>query len=321
MGAGATAWGAESGPGSGLIGPRGPSTAFLAQDSPAGLSGAAGLGLLGFMAVGALTAWLTLRSRGDLRPDRLRTRAERADGLSPVGWMAAGIVLWLIWQIGGSIAVQSMPPPAPGEAAESLARTARIMWPAYAAGLGAAGILFAALRPRLVRAGFRMKAIDPLLGFGLLLVVYPFVYVAGDLSLRLTGALARAGLTQPPEGPAHETLRLLVGEGRFDPAWWATTLMVVFATPVLEEVIHRGCIQTAFARLTERPWTAIVVSSAVFSAIHLGAAPLYALPGLFVLSLGLGWAFERTGRLAVPIAMHAVFNAMNILMAALASGA
>lgn len=271
------------------------------------------------MAAGALTAWLTLRSRGDLRPDRLRTRAERADGLSPVGWMAAGMVLWLIWQIGGSIAAQMTPPPAPGEAPESLARAARIMWPAYAVGLGVTGVLFVALRRQLVRAGFRMKAMDPLLGLGLLLVVYPFVYVAGDLSLRITGALARAGLAQPPEGPAHETLRLLVADERFGPAWWATTLMVVIAAPLLEEVIHRGCIQTAFARLTERPWTAIILSSAVFSVIHLGAAPPYALPGLFVLSLGLGWAFERTGRIAVPIAMHAGFNALNIVAATLAA--
>ena len=91
--------------------------------------------------------------------------------------------------------------------------------------------------------------------------------------------------------------------------------MVVLAVPLLEEVIHRGFLQTAFGRLTGRPWAGIVLSSVVFALIHLGAAPVYALPGLFALSLGLGWAFERTGRLAVPVAMHGAFNALNIVAA------
>ena len=40
--------------------------------------------------------------------------------------------------------------------------------------------------------------------------------------------------------------------------------------------------------------------------------------GLFVLALGLGWAYEKTGRLLTPIVMHALFNAGNLILARIA---
>jgi len=46
----------------------------------------------------------------------------------------------------------------------------------------------------------------------------------------------------------------------------------------------------------------------------------HALIGLFVFGLGLGWAYERTGRLWAPIAMHALFNAGNLMLARMTAG-
>ena len=42
------------------------------------------------------------------------------------------------------------------------------------------------------------------------------------------------------------------------------------------------------------------------------AADWHALPALFVLSLGLGWLYERTGSLWAVMLMHALFNASQI---------
>lgn len=316
--AGALSPSPEQRPGSEWIGPQGPSTAFLGADAPIGMPSAALLPLAVMAAAAAVILW-ALRSRGHLRSDSLAPRSQRAQGLTPVGWLAGGLALWLAWQFGGTFAAQTLAPPRPGQPAQSLARSAAAMWPAYAIALAAAGLTFAALRTRLIPAGFRARPLDPLLGLALLAAVYPFVFVVGDLSVRAAAALARAGLTEPPDGPAHDTLRMLVSEARFTPEWWAITAMVVVAAPILEEIIHRGFIQTAFIRATGKPWLGIVLASAIFSVIHLGATPLYVLPGLFVLSVGLGWAFERTGRIAVPIAMHAGFNALNILAATLAT--
>jgi membrane protease YdiL (CAAX protease family) len=49
---------------------------------------------------------------------------------------------------------------------------------------------------------------------------------------------------------------------------------------------------------------AIVGTSLVFTCVH----PMWSWPPIFVLSVVLGFAYERTGNLWVPIAMHAVFN-------------
>ena len=52
----------------------------------------------------------------------------------------------------------------------------------------------------------------------------------------------------------------------------------------------------------------------VLRAAYAGAAHASALIGLFVLSLGLGWARERSGSIIAPILIHAGFNALNIAL-------
>lgn len=267
------------------------------------------------MAVGALTGLVIMRRRGDLRREKLIARSAKADGLGPVGWLAGGMVLWLAWQLAGAAAHGALGAPPPGEADDSLERNARALWPAYCVAFGGAGIIFAALRTRLVRAGFTARLVDPLLGAGLLLLVYPWVYIAGDLSLRIADLLAARGVIDAPDGPAHDTLRQLVDAPQHDLWWWIVTLLVTVAAPTLEEIIHRGFFQTALIRATGKPWLGIALASALFTLVHAAAVPFYAMPALFVFSLALGWAFERTGRLAVPIVMHAAFNALNIAAA------
>jgi membrane protease YdiL (CAAX protease family) len=56
----------------------------------------------------------------------------------------------------------------------------------------------------------------------------------------------------------------------------------------------------------------------MFAAVHVGAAETHALPALFVFSLALGWAYEKSGRLAAPMLMHALFNIGNLVLARLA---
>ena len=48
--------------------------------------------------------------------------------------------------------------------------------------------------------------------------------------------------------------------------------------------------------------------------------PYYALAPLFMLSVTMGLAFERTKHIGVPIVMHAAFNALNIALVVATSG-
>lgn len=84
--------------------------------------------------------------------------------------------------------------------------------------------------------------------------------------------------------------------------------LVVIVAPLVEELIFRGMLLSRLRRSMGR-WPAIVVSAAVFAAIHLiDANAVFAVPGLFLVGIGLGWAALRYGGLSVPIFMHAGVN-------------
>jgi membrane protease YdiL (CAAX protease family) len=57
-------------------------------------------------------------------------------------------------------------------------------------------------------------------------------------------------------------------------------------------------------------WLAVILTSIVFALIH----PLWTAPLIFLLSVCLGYAYERTGSLWVPIIMHAMFNTSSTVM-------
>ena len=57
-------------------------------------------------------------------------------------------------------------------------------------------------------------------------------------------------------------------------------------------------------------WAAIVVTAALFASVH----AMWTWPPIFILAVCLGYAYERTGNLWVPILIHASFNAVSTLM-------
>ena len=121
-----------------------------------------------------------------------------------------------------------------------------------------------------------------------------------------------------PSVVAHTLLRAL--EQEESPLVLLTVSVSVVVFPaVIEEILYRGLLQESFrrARLFScgAPWQSIVLASLIFTAMHVGAVDVHGLVGLFVLSLGFGWAYAKTGRLTASITMHLLFNAGNILLA------
>ena len=149
-----------------------------------------------------------------------------------------------------------------------------------------------------------------LLGAGGLVLVWPLVGGAGFLS----GLVAEAVSGEPVEPIAHDTLQLFV-ESPVGASLVAMAVLVVLVVPVLEEVMYRGILQRTLVGLELGRWTSILVMSVIFAAMHIKVVAWHAVPALFVLSLGFGWIYERTGRLAAPIAMHVLFNAANLGLA------
>lgn len=152
-----------------------------------------------------------------------------------------------------------------------------------------------------------------LMGVATMVVVWPIVSGTSLVSSYVAQLIRGA----PVDIIAHDTLKQLT-ESPEAGGWLAVmAVLVVFVAPLLEEVLYRGILQRTLMSLDMGRWTAILFTSAVFVTMHLGAAAWHALPSLFVLSLGFGWAYERTGRLAAPIAMHILFNGLNLGLALL----
>ena len=138
--------------------------------------------------------------------------------------------------------------------------------------------------------------------FALLLLAFPLVTEAVELSrLLLAGAGYRN--TDP-----QDAVRFL-SESPSLAARLAVGAQAVFLAPVQEELIFRGFLY-GVARRYLGPAAGLVLVSALFAAIHLHA-PVFA--GLFVLAVCLTLAYEWSGSLLVPMAMHAMFNALTVV--------
>jgi membrane protease YdiL (CAAX protease family) len=85
----------------------------------------------------------------------------------------------------------------------------------------------------------------------------------------------------------------------------ARAIMLVVAAPLVEEYLFRGLVYRGLRR-SARPAVATLASAAIFALVH----PMLSMPPVFVMGVFAALAFERTGRLAAPILVHAVYNAV-----------
>jgi len=141
-----------------------------------------------------------------------------------------------------------------------------------------------------------------LLGISLLISAYPTVFAVGVLTSIL--------LKINPTTDVQEVMRI------FENATAVTQripiiLLAVAIAPVAEELAFRGYLYGVIKRFFGAV-PALILSGILFALIHLN------LPSFFPL-LVLGWvfalAYELSGSLLVPMTMHALFNALNLILA------
>jgi membrane protease YdiL (CAAX protease family) len=194
--------------------------------------------------------------------------------------------------------------------------------------------------------GLSLRKIPRGIAYGVLglLMIYPLLVVINIIvSLLIEHFQKRAETT-------HETLQLI---GRHDISSWERVAFVVVAgvfAPILEEIFFRGLLQTvlrekgwgflpyestalaggadpsedktlssaaiAVRRAWDAPsarhrWAVILVTSFIFAFIHLMPDSFLV---LFVLAIGLGYLYERTGNLWACITLHAAFNCLNMYL-------
>jgi membrane protease YdiL (CAAX protease family) len=140
-----------------------------------------------------------------------------------------------------------------------------------------------------------------------LLAVMPVVLGA----IVLTTIIGKLVLGDKFQMPQHEELKEIIAYSQ-----WQVRALIVFTAvvivPFVEELIFRGMIQTMLRSYIVRPWPVIFLASLVFIIFH--ANPEH-WPALFVLSICLGYSYEKSGSLFRSIFVHMLFNAMSVLAA------
>lgn len=272
---------------------------------------ALGLALMAPVVVAAL--W----RRDVIQPGSLARRGLR--DLSPWPWW-----FWLLcWftvlagsAVGTGIAMNIAA--ATHEDLPELTRNAYLTVGSAVAGIATAMLLVLVLQERMhnrQRAGVDVRDWSRDLWPGLLgfLLIMPVVQATSVIATQVY----RVVTGQEAEPLAHDTLQALSTDPA-NPAVWVLVGGAVLAAPVLEEIAFRVFLQSAALRLIGRAWPAIIFTSILFTLAHVNMGVAHghwhALAALFVLSIGLGIAYEWTRRPMVPIVMHMVFNAFNVLI-------
>lgn len=187
---------------------------------------------------------------------------------------------------------------------------------------------------RIGLARFGLDARRALVGFALGILAWAIIFpLVSTTSIVVEAVMGLFRLRQPHPHAVLEMLGTHPGIGETI----ALCVRAVLVAPLAEEMFFRGLLQTALGRLfswiaclpalSRNPlppsqlripapgsgtrWTAIIVTSLLFALVH--GEPAFFMP-LFVLAVGLGYVYERTGNLWINFTAHALFNAIEILL-------
>jgi len=138
-----------------------------------------------------------------------------------------------------------------------------------------------------------------------LLTVWPLVM----LMIVLTIFFGRLIWGQDFNLRQHEELELVTQYAQL-PVRVLIVITAVIVVPVFEEMLFRGLFQSWLRSLVAGPWLAILICSGMFAVIHADAGHW---PALLVLSMSMGYAYEKSGSLFRPIFIHSLFNATSII--------
>lgn len=161
--------------------------------------------------------------------------------------------------------------------------------------------------------GLKIKTIpgDFAVAFVNLLTIWPLIMVATLLTLYF-GDMFWGNEYQMQQ---HEQLVSI----KENPELLLRVLIVFVAivvAPLLEEMLFRGLFQTMIRSYLEEfidgAWLSILITSVLFMSAH---ADYSHWPALLVLSVCLGYSYEKSGSLFRPIFIHSIFNAISVLSA------
>jgi len=148
------------------------------------------------------------------------------------------------------------------------------------------------------------------LGAALMLLCWPIVLGVNLITVLAVRYFSGA---EPPQ-IAHTQLQQIL-DNRDSPWAWGLIAAAVIGAPIVEEVLYRGLLLRGVLLASRMPWLSVLLTSALFAGVHVGATGAHALPQLFALSICISIALLHTGKLGVAVGMHIMFNLLNVLLA------
>ncbi len=255
---------------------------------------------------------IALWKKNIIRPGSFERRGSKRDvlGLPAPAWFGCAGVLYLSPMLGAAAAITAARVNPGGVL--SMRDQGIMALSAYSVGIGMCVLLAYLISPHVPSAGLKYSWRGILRGIGAILITLPILE-----GIALVGVVVYTWVTgESPAVLAHPTLREIAAEPRG--VWvWGVIFGAVIGAPVVEECVFRLFLQSGLLRATRSHWLSILVTSAAFALVHRMSAepvPWHTIPVLFALGLAMGIAFERTGRIWVPIVMHIAFNALSIAM-------
>jgi membrane protease YdiL (CAAX protease family) len=101
------------------------------------------------------------------------------------------------------------------------------------------------------------------------------------------------------------------------PLLMTLSVCIIFIVPIIEELLFRGFLQNGLKKyMTSKQ--AIGLTSLIFALLHFsslqGWGNVELIASLFVLSCFLGFIYERQQSIWASVSLHAIFNAVNIML-------
>ena len=274
----------------------------------------------GLMSAGGIVlAVLVISWRRSGRPDPLRGAPLRQIRLTPVHLLLCVSVHLAGGLVGGTLAVWAVPGHLPDEVSEVL----KSILASDVLQIIVAATCLVVAREAFVHGwqGFGLGRQSLLRDLGQAGLGVLVAFCVCSLILLGTEWLIERFLPEM-EQPDHGVFQAM--EHAATPAWIRVVAVggALLLAPIGEELFFRGIVQSSLHRLAlPKPGSmrhrrlAILFAALLFGFMHQNT-PQY-IPALIVLGLLLGYAYERTGSLVVPILMHMLFNAKSLLWYAL----
>ncbi|HUQ67366.1 MAG TPA: type II CAAX endopeptidase family protein [Flavitalea sp.] len=156
--------------------------------------------------------------------------------------------------------------------------------------------------------GFKPASIKPMyvLAIILILVSFPFVFWLGEINQLVSLPKWMGDMEQEATKQMQQFLKAgNMGEVILN------VVIIALLPAICEEVCFRGALQRIMIHITKNAWTGIIITSILFSALHLQFQGF--LPRMF-LGIILGAIYWYSGSLWTSILAHFVNNALQVIV-------